>query len=166
VCAANVRDGRVRSAILGGAAVVGDVGFSGRLGAIGTFGDALVLTAPVDGTFVVSVEGRDVARLSFRGALTPWDRHDESTVRFDALVGDERTDVLFVGEPPAGWLDPFDEYRAVVRDEAGGDTDWEGLQRSFAQARSRGDVAEAAAVERRMRRLARTEAVAPPESRR
>jgi hypothetical protein len=104
--------------------------------------------------------------LSFRGELEPWDRHDEVTVRFDSLVGDGRTDVLFVGPLPGGWLDPFDEYWALVRNEAGDDTDWAGLQRSFAQARSRGDASEAASLERRLRRLARTEDVAPPEARR
>lgn len=166
VCAAHVRGGQVVSAILGGAARVGELAFTGRLGAVGSFGDALVLTAPVDGAFTVPVAGREVRRLTFRGELEPWPHHDATGVRYASHVGDGRTDVVFVGPPPPGWMDPFDTYRSLVVDETEGDVDWEGLQRSFAQARSTGDLEEATALERQLRRLARIEAVAPPEARR
>jgi hypothetical protein len=166
VCAAHVRDGGVLSAILGGGATLGDLAFTGRLGAVGTFGETLVLTAPVDGTFTVPVGDRDVARLSFRGEVAPWTRHDRATVRFDALVGDGHTDVLFVGPPPEAWLDSFDTYWTVVHDQVEPEQDWEELQWAFAQARSRGELEDAAQLERRLRLLARIEAVAPPEARR
>jgi len=166
LCAAHVRDGEPVSAILGGRARLGNLAFTGRLGAVGRFGDTLVLTAPVAGEFTVPVGGRAVTRLTFGGSLEPWDLLDGDVVRYEETVGGVVTDCLFVGEPPPKYLELFDTFAWLMTARVGEDSDWERLQWEFAQARSRGDLATAADRQRRLRLLAVAELTVADRERR
>jgi len=165
LCAAHVREDEVMSAILGGRAVLGHIGFTGRLGAVGTFGDTQVLTAPVAGAFTVPVRGRPVSLLRFDGGVEPWPGVDGDVVRFEELVGGERTDSLFVGEIAERFQRPFDVFAELMAARVGSDTDWERLQWEFAQARSTGDLATAIDRERRLRLLALAHLTVPDRAR-
>ncbi len=165
LCAAHVHDGRVVSAILGGKASLGDVSFSGRLGAVGAFGDTLVLTAPVEGVFTVAVGGRPVTRLTFNGDLEPWDRVEGDRVAYLEVDGTGRTDCLFVGEPLPGHLALFETYRRLMEARLGDrPPDAEEVQWRMAQARSHGDLATSAEAERLLR-LIRLADLAVPDRR-
>ena len=96
----------------------------------------------------------------------PWGFHEMEEGRVDltgetvlhaAEVGDTRTDLLVAGEPPAEDLGAFDTFRRLMASRVGGDTDWKELQRAFALARVRGDLAASAGLERRLRLLAAAE---------
>ena len=165
LCAAHVHEGRVASAILGGKATLGEVAFTGRLGAVGSFGDTLVLTAPVEGTFTVPVAGRPVTRLTFNGDLEPWSRVEGDHVAYLEVDGSGRTDCLFVGEPVPGYLGLFHVYRRLMEARLGDPRpNDEEIQWRLAQARSRGDLATSAEAERLLR-LIRLADLAIPDRR-
>jgi hypothetical protein len=165
LCAAHVRQGEVVSAILGGKAVLGDLAFSGRLGAVGAFGETLVLTAPVEGTFTVPVRGRAVTRLTFNGDLETWPHVDGEWVEYLEVNGTGRTDCLFVGEPLGWYLEAFATYRRLMEARLGEPRpDAEAVQWTMAQARSRGDLAASAEAERLLR-LIRLADLAVPDRR-
>ena len=160
--AAHVRRGRVVSAILGGKAILGDVAFSGRLGAVAAFGETLVLTAPVEGEFTVPVAGRPVTRLTFNGDLEPWDRVDGDRVAYLEVDGHGRTDCLFVGDPLEWYLERFATYRRLMEARLGGPRpDAEAVQWAMAQTRSRGDLAPSAEHERLLRLIHLADLVVP-----
>jgi hypothetical protein len=78
------------------------------------------------------------------GCTEPWDRVDGDVVRYEETVGGVTTDCLLVGEPPSRYLELFDTFARLMAARADEDSDWEWLQREFAQVRSRGDLATAA----------------------
>ena len=165
LCAAHVRDGRVVSAILGGKAALGDVSFTGRLGAVGAFGDTLVLTAPVEGTFTVPVGGRAVTRLTFNGDLQPWGRVAGDRVEYLEVDGSGRTDCVFVGDPVPEHVRRFETYRRLMETRLGDPRpDDEEVQWRMAQARSHGELATSAEAERLLR-LIRLADLAVPDRR-
>jgi len=165
LCAAHVRDGRVVSAILGGKAALGDVSFTGRLGAVGAFGDTLVLTAPVEGTFTVPVGGRAVTRLTFNGDLQPWGRVVGDRVEYLEVDGSGRTDCVFVGDPVPEHVRRFETYRRLMEARLGDPRpDDEEVQWRMAQARSHGELATSAEAERLLR-LIRLADLAVPDRR-
>jgi hypothetical protein len=151
-------DGRTRSALLGGRASVGDLWFSGRLGAVGRYGDSLHLVASTEGVFRLSVDGRPVWRLLWNGELVPWEAEGDF-VQFVDVDGAGRTDSLFVGEPVADYLHRFDRFRELMAERLGGDVmadpeaAWIRAQRQMALARAAGDLDEAEPHERLIRRL-------------
>jgi hypothetical protein len=174
-CAAHVRDGQVVSAILAGDARVGSWAFSGRLGAACTFGDTIMLTAPVQGVFTVPVRGRSVQRLTANGLLQDWSRALGDEVSYEATAGAPETsrvayrtvdgwgetDCLFVGEPLPAYLELFRTYERLMAARVGSES-WEEIQWRFAQARSNGDLERAAAFERELR-LLRLAALTSPD---
>lgn len=165
LCAAHMLEGEVRSAILGGKATLGRISFTGRLGAVGAFGDTLVLTAPVEGDFTVPVAGRRVVRLTFNGDLEPWPHVDGDRVSYLEVNGTGRTDLLFVGEPLAWYLARFETYRRLMGSRLGDPRpDDEDVQWRMAQARSNGDLASSSELERLLR-LIRLAALAVPDRR-
>jgi hypothetical protein len=129
--------------------------FGGRLGAACRIGETLVLTAPTDGRFLLPLGGGSVTRLRFDGGLEAWDHRveGETSVRYEARVGDSLTDCLFIGEPVEALLRPFATYRSSI-DARIEDGDWEALQRAFALANAESDRASAARAERSLRLLA------------
>ena len=165
LCAAHVREGRVVSAILGGKATVGELGFTGRLGVVASFGDTLVLSAPVEGTFTVPVAGRPVQRLTMKGLLEPWTRVEGDRVEYLEVDGHGITDLLFVGEPVAEYLASFERYRELMLRRLGEPLpDPDEVQWRLAQARSAGDLAASGEAERTLR-LLRLAAQAVPDRR-
>ena len=150
--------GRVTSAILGGRARVGELAFTGRLGAIAHLTDGLVMTAGVDGEFTAPLGARPVRRLAMNGAFEPWEhRRSGDVVRYEVEVGDSVTDMVVAGDLPASYLARFDVFAHLMAARVGDDTDWVELQGKFAAARVRGDLSTSASVERSLRRLAAAE---------
>jgi hypothetical protein len=166
LCAAHVRGGEIVSAILAGDAKLGDWAFSGRLGAACTFGETLVLTAPVQGVFRVPAGGRPITRLTANGLLQPWEHVTGDAVGYEASAlvpemsrvayrtvdGWGDTDCLFVGEPVAGYLGLFRTYERLMGERVGPvPRNWDVVQWEFARARSSGEYGRAAELERELR---------------
>jgi hypothetical protein len=160
LCAAHVEPGgAVRSAILAGRASLGEISFTGRLGAVASFGDTLVLTASTEGVFEVPVGGRAVHRLTFDGRLHRV-RSRGGLVPFVALDGAGRTDCLFVGDPLADHLERFERFREALLerladrfDPADPEAGWTRAQAAMTKARIAGDLDEAARHERTVRQI-------------
>jgi hypothetical protein len=74
----------------------------------------LVLTAPVEGAFTVSVAGRPVHRLTMEGLLEPWTRLDGDRVRLLDVDGHGITDCLIVDEPLGDYLSLFERFRELM----------------------------------------------------
>jgi hypothetical protein len=164
--AAHVDDqGRVVSAILGGRARLGAMSFDGRLGVVGRFGDTLALSAPTDGEFSVPRGDRPVSRLGLDGTSTPWPHADGDVVVYRAALGESVTDLLWVGEPVAAYLEAIDVFAEAMAERVGDQTDWQRIQRDFAAARVRGDRDEELALRRRLVRLAGLELTVPDRER-
>lgn len=150
--------GRVTSAILGGRARVGELAFTGRLGAVAVLDGCVAMTAGFDGEFTVPLEGRSLRRLATNGGLQPWDhRRVADVVRYEVEVGESVTDMVFVGDLPASYLSRLDVFADLMAARVGTRTDWEELQRDVAGARVRGDLAASAEAELALRRLAAAE---------
>jgi hypothetical protein len=167
-CAVHLRDGQLVSAIFAGDARLGEWGFTGRLGAACRFGDTLMLTAPVAGTFTVPVGGRPLTRLTVNGTLQPFAGTDDahvpyrsndlvpemSRVAYRTVDGWGDTDCVFVGEPVSWYLELFRRYEGLMAERVGpSPRGWDDVQFEFAQARSHGDLAAAARLERELRLL-------------
>jgi Glycosyl hydrolases family 35 len=159
LCAAHLSaSGEVRSAILGGRASLGAVWFTGRLGAVASIGDTLVLTASTEGVFHVPVRGRQVHRLTWNGALHPWEAEGD-LVQYVEVDGDGRTDCLFVGDPVEAYLERFRRFAGLMAERLGPEImadpqeAWERAQAAMAEARVRGDLEAAAPHERVVRLL-------------
>ena len=150
--------GRVTSAILGGRARVGELAFTGRLGAVAALDGCVAMTAGFDGDFTVSLEGRSVRRLAMDGSLEHWDhRRVADVVRYEVEVGESVTDMVFTGDLSASYLARLDVFARLMTERVGTQTDWEELQRDLAGARVRGDLAASADAELALRRLAAAE---------
>jgi hypothetical protein len=151
-------DGRAWSALLGGRAHVGDLWFSGRLGAVGRYGDSLQLVASTEGVFRVPVDGRPVWRLLWNGEIAPWEAEGDF-IQFIDVDGAGRTDSLFVGEPVAAYLERFDRFRELMAERLGDqvmadpEAAWARAQREMALARAAGALDDAEPHERLIRRL-------------
>lgn len=150
--------GEERSALLGGCASLGDLRFTGRLGAVSRHGDALMLTAPSEGVFHVPVQGRSVHRLTWDGSLHPWEAEGD-LVPYVEIDGLGRTDCVFVGDPMPWYLERFERFRALMAARLGPEVmadpeaAWEAAQRGMAQARARGDDEAAGPHEQLLRTL-------------
>ena len=117
--------------------------FTGRLGAVASIGDTLVLTASTEGVFHVPARGRQVHRLTWNGALHPWEAEGD-LVQYVEVDGDGRTDCLFVGDPVEASIEQFRRFAGLMAERPGPEImadpreAWERAQAAMAEARVRG----------------------------